>query len=443
MKLNTFFQESKIRISVFILISICLIIFAIISKILVFIIPILILGLIVLSERIIKNHKIFFIFLVFYGLFSKFIFYVSEGIKFNPVFIIPALYMIIYIDEIIKALMAMKTKIRIGIMIYVGIALIFTIFVNLKYITTQMISFNVMILPVFLSLLIKNIEDIKEVIVKTAPVVLIYAVLQYMGLFTVFDSFWIKANSLITYDSLYIGGNIRPFSTFASVEELGFFLMIILIMPFVFKGKRFIVLSVISFILLFVFSLRLPLLIFIVFLFYFGLKKRMYKLVIIILLILISLTVILNIIPFKEDIHTREKGIGVFVRHTLEPFRNIFKSYSLENRVKDIRININNFKSFPYGMGLNHNPRNLPHNRNIYHSESAFVMLMLSCGIIMLLFMLIILALIARKLIMKKLNSDLSFLFLSVFLLFFSHVLSFHFITPIFYYTIIRGFNDK
>ena len=442
MRLNTFFQESKIRISVFILISVCLIIFAMISKMMVFMTPIIILGFLVLSERMMKNHKMFFIFLVFYGLFSKIIFYISGGIKFNPIFIIPALYLIIYIDEIIKELITMKMKIKMGILIYVGIALIFTIFVNLKYITTQMISFSIMILPILLALFIKKAEDIKDVIVKTAPIVLIYAVLQYMGLFTIFDSYWIKANSLITYDSLYIGGNIRPFSTFASIEEFSYFLMMLLILPFMFKDKRLIVLSVISFILLFVFSFRLPLLIFIVFLFYFGLKKRMYKLVVTILLILTLLTVILNIIPFKEDIHTKEKGVDVFLRHTLEPFKNIFKSYSLNRRVKDVRTNISNFRSFPYGMGLNHNPRNLPHNRNIYHSESAFIMMMLSCGITMLIFMMIILILISRKLVIKKISSDLIFLFLSVCFLLFSHVLSFHFITPIFYYAIIRGFND-
>ncbi len=389
-----------------------------------------------------NNHTVFFSILLFYGLFSRIISYYFPA-EYNPIFLFTAFYLILYGDHIISRLMNLRKKTWAGIIVYTCIALFYTICINKSYIFTQMISFNIMILPVFAVLLIRENRELIDIIIYSAPLILIYSIFQYGGAFFQSDAVWIAENALKTYDSMKIAGNLRPFSVFSSVEEFGFFLMILAILPSYRKSRYTFSLSAISVIMLFIYSIRLPLIMIIVFAVYYMLRKKYYRAVLICISAMLLITVILNIIPFKEKLHVSETGPKVFITHSLEPFRNIFSSYSFKKRIEYFSENSINFIKYPWGMGINNNPRILVHNKNIYDSESAFMMLILSCGILMLIFIIAVYVNLIKKVIFGRMNFILYLTFLGLFMLVFSHVLSFHFINLIYYYAIIRSIDDR
>ena len=379
-----------------------------------------------------KNHRCFLIIMMFYGFFSRLLFTLSES-AYNPVFVFPALYIIIFADDIYSNALKLRMSTRIGIAAYLAISTVFTLFVNYSYIMTQAISFSAMILPLLFALMIKDTEEFKHIIFISAPLVFVAAITQYFGLFLPWDQFWVEQNALKTYDSMKIAGNIRPFSVFSSVEELGFYLLFTAMLPLHRPNKRTINIGIISVIMLFVFSIRLPLIIFILTVLFMMWKTGRKRLILVILICLLVLTAVLNIVPFKEDIHASESGPGVFIRHSLEPFRNIANSYSFKRRMEFFSNNIQNFLRFPWGMGLNSNPRIMKHSRNIYDSESAFIMLILSCGIAMLIILLISIVGLSSKLINGRGHYIIYWGFAALFMLFFSHALNFHFMNIIFY----------
>lgn len=379
-----------------------------------------------------RNHRCFLVMMLLYGFFARMTFTLAQS-AYNPVFMFPIMYMMIFADDIYSNMMKLKFSTRIGIAVYLFIGIVFALLVNYSYIMTQAISFTVMILPVLFAVMIGNTDEIKHIITIAAPLVFLAAITQYFGLFVPWDTFWIEQNALKTYDSMRIAGNIRPFSVFSSVEELGFFLLFLAMLPLHKPSKQTVFISVISVIMLFVFSIRLPLIIFVLAVLFMLLKRGKKRVILIILVFFLILTAVLNIVPFKESIHVSESGPEVFIRHSLEPFRNVFQSYSFRKRMEFFSTNVGNFIDFPWGMGLNSNPRILKHSRNIYDSESAFIMLILSCGFIMLLFLGFIVFKVSAALIRNQGQYLIYWGFAALIMLFFSHALNFHFMNIVFY----------
>ncbi len=429
MKLNIFLKN---RIIFLLSILLMLLLIYINTNIIGFIIIFLFLLFMYLINLKYKDHSVFILFILFYGIFSRIIFFITSAYKYNPIYILPILYPIIFYNSI--KFNNDKRK-NIILFIYIFLPLIYIFLPRMNNIFYGLISYIALIIPIFYAMFLKNNKNIIRILYWVFPIIIIYSLFQFYNKFFIFDSFWINFNKS-TITSLYLGGNFRPFSVFTSPEEYGQFLSIFLILPFYYKHKINKIYFIISFVLLFIFSYRLPIIMFIAFLIVYLIKNKKIKIFISIIVIFILFSVFLNIIDFNDNVKNDETGIIVSIKHSTSPFKNIFKSYSFKRRIGVIKENIKYFTHHILGYSLIHN--NKINNNNFPGSESSIISLIMSCGIIMLFYILFILWIIIKKIIFEDFSFSKAMLFVATFFILFAHGLSLHFMTVIYYVYILK-----
>jgi len=244
-------------------------------------------------------------------------------------------------------------------------------------------------------------------------------------------------STLLTTSSL--GNSFRPFSTFTSSEELGYFLLIISLSGIFLKGKKSKFYGGSAILLLLVFSYRTAALLFLILSFYYLIRMKMWVKLASVSLVLISIFIVIRALPLNTAVLKTDNRIETSFKHGVEPVKQLFKTYSLEKRMSILHENYKAFINKPFGYGLSHNYKLTGGESNIFGAESSLIQLLLSCGVFMLFFLAAVYA-FSMKALMRSppgYQNILAFLFLLMLPL--SHVLSFHFVLPVLYAVLIRS----
>ncbi len=396
------------------------------------------LFILVLYYLLTGKHTMFILFMIFYGLFSRSCFVLYDSI-YNPVFIVPALYSLLFADLIIKKLKSADAKLLAGIGVYLVLALYAAAGFG-SYLPSG-ISFGIMILPVFFFMYVE--EDLVSIMTYAAVPVLLYGFMQYFNIMLPSDKYWVGWAYSENMSSLYLGSNLRPFSVFTSPEEFSRFASIIAILPIFSRNRFTYAVSAFAFLSLLVFSYRTAIVFTVLAYIIYLIVGRKWKILLTAAALFITVIIIINIIPADNVIKKEDKGITVALRHITEPLRGISGTYSLNRRISTLKENTLTLINHPFGMGLTHNHILTGHKNNVNGSESSFMQLALSAGFPMLIFMLFALFIIILKL--RKSGRQTAYIASAgIFYILFSHGLSMHFLTPLFYLFIMKVlYGDK
>lgn len=392
------------------------------------------LFILVMFHQLTGKHTLFILFMIFYGLFSRSCFALYDCI-YNPVFVVPALYSLVFTDLIIKKLKAADAKLLAGIGVYLVLALYAAAGFG-SYIPSG-ISFAAMILPLFFFIYVQ--EDIISIMTYAAVPVLLYAFLQYFNIMLPADRYWSEWAYSGSMSSLYLGSNLRPFSVFTSPEEFSRFASILAILPIFRRNRLTYAVSGLAALGLLAFSYRTAIVFTILAYVIYLIAGRKWRILTAAGSLLIIFIIIVNIIPAQNIIHKEEKGISVTLRHITEPVRGLSGAYSLNRRIGNLKENGLTIVKHPFGTGLTHNYSLTGHKNNVYGSESSFMQLGISAGLPMAAFMLF--AFFMGILKLRKCSRETAYIaFSGIFYIFFSHGLSLHFLTPLFYLYILKVF---
>ncbi|MDY6786969.1 MAG: hypothetical protein SVK54_02475 [candidate division WOR-3 bacterium] len=441
MHLGIFLKENRYRLVLIILITLISPLLPMQDMAVAMLIVSSILLILIVSRHRMGNHSVFIIIMLLYGLFSRLIFYSSGGMQYNPVFLLPDIYILMYMNELISAVKHINKYKKAGLLVFILLTVIYSTLISPGDIIVQAISLNILIIPLLFFLIVSSIRKIINMMELMAPFIIGYAVLHFSGILPVFDAYWIDMNHMNTFDSIKVGGIMRPLSSFTSVEELGIFLMLLMIIPFYRRTKYTVIMGITALSMLLIFSIRLPLMIFLAFVIFFLISRRQYKILGVTVLIIAGISIMVNFSDITRPIHSKETGMDVIVRHTLEPFDNIFSSYSMEKRIVTAYRNIEIIKDNPAGLGFNANPRIMAHQKNVTEAESSFIQLVLGAGMPMLLFLAGIYILSGISILRSRFGLKDGLLFISLLLILFTHALSLHFIGPLVYLSIIKGID--
>lgn len=441
MHLGIFLEDNRYRLILLILITLISPLLPIRGMAVGMLIVSSILLILIISRHILGNHSVFIIIMLMYGLFSRLIFYSAGGMQYNPVFVLPDIYILMYAGELFSAVKHLNKYKKAGLLIFISLTVIYSTLLSPGDIIVQAISLNILTIPLLFFLIVSSMRRIINIMEIMAPFIIGYAVLHFSGILPVFDAYWIDINHMNTFDSIKVGGIMRPLSSFTSVEELGIFLMLLMVIPFYRRSKYTVIIGITALSMLLIFSIRMPLMIFLAFVIFFLISRKKYKVLGLAVLIIAGISIMVNLSDVIRPIHSKETGVDVIVRHTLEPFDNIFSSYSLEKRIVTAYRNIEIIKENPAGLGFNANPRIMAHKKNVTEAESSFIQLVLGSGIPMLIFLAGIYIVSGISIMRSRFKLKDGLLFISLLLVLFTHSLSLHFIGPLVYLSIIRGID--
>ncbi|HAF08052.1 MAG: hypothetical protein QME48_05000 [bacterium] len=399
-----------------------------------FIIPLTVTFLLIFMKEKFKDNIFFLIFLFFYGFFSRIFFYLTSGYPYNLFFIVPFIYVLYFFKEVYLSLKELPKDLKSFYLIHT-LVIFYMILLPFKLnLLDSFVLLNYYFLPLFLLLNFKNFNNrIDKILTVLFPIIVIFALLQYFGIYFFFDSFYIKNVSFYNYTSLKLGGYNRPFSTFSSVEEFSFFLVLTFLMFLVKKTKTSILYSIISFILILIFSFRTSLAVSILVFFLFLLYKKKHK-ISILLFLLFLIFVIFSTLFIKIDttIYKSDSRFITILKHNIEPFTKNFETYSLKNRIFKIKNDLKKLKEKPFGQGLYLSSKVLDKNLDKNKYETTFFNLLFSGGIVFLMYFLL-----STFILFKRKNL---FAMLYILLFMFSNLYNFHLVLPLLIKIIIENY---
>lgn len=395
------------------------------EKNLFFVFPLVLFFIIVFFDEKNKNNIYFLVFLLLYGFFSRLFYFFTSGYPYNLVFLIPFLYVMFYLKEIFFSILGLTKELKLFLLIH-SLMIIYMIILPLKIdIFDFFVLMNLYIFPFFFFLNFKKFTILfNRLFVYFFTFTVFYALLQYFNIYFLSDMFYVKNVSFYQYTSLKLGNYYRPFSTFSSVEEFSCFLALSFIVFLKNKNRFSILFSLISFFLIVIFSFRTSMFIVIMMFFVFLLFEKKYRtFFIVFLLFLIFYEFLLIFIKIDTTVYKHDSRFKTILKHNVEPFIKNFETYSLKNRIQKVKNDIVNLKRKPFGDGLYLSSKALDKNidKNIY--ETSFLNLLFSGGFVFVLYFVLSLLILIRKINI--------FTIFYIFLFVFSSLFNFHFVLPV------------
>lgn len=395
------------------------------EKNLFFIFPLLLFFIIIFCDEKNKNSACFLLFLLFYGFFSRLFYWVTSGYTYNLIFLIPFLYLFFFLNEIFLSFLSLSKELKLFFLIHFFIV-IYMIILPLK---TDIFDFfvliNLYILPFFFFLNFKNFTVMfDKFLVYFFPLTVFYGLLQYFNIYFFTDFYYVKNVSFYQYTSLKLGNYYRPFSTFSSVEEFSCFLVLSFTIFLKKTNRLSIPLSLTSFFLIILFSFRTAMFITMFIFFIFLLFEKRIKTFFVVLSLFMLLSEALFIfVKTDTTIYKNDSRLITILKHNVEPFIKNFETYSLKNRIQKIKNDIVNLKSKPFGSGLYLSSKALVKNLDKNKYETSFFNLLFSGGFVFILYFMMSVLILFKKI------TIFSILYLLLFI--FSSLFNFHFILPV------------
>lgn len=390
------------------------------------------------------THSALTLILIFYGTLSRSAFAITGSLYGNMYISVPLLYILFESPMIFSALMKTERKTAGGIVLYTLFALVYALYGDGSSVFSRLISFCIMILPLYYYI---DSADIMRDIVKpmfiSSPIVLSYALFQYFGIYIPTDLSYVSHFSSTLLSTLKLGSSVRPFSSFSSPEEFSYFLMLISLFSYFMKNRAAKTAGILSVCMLLLFSYRTAFFIFAALSLYHLLRigRRMAAMILISAVMLVMLA--LHFAPIDTVVKKGDGRILSAVKHGVEPAKNLLSTYSLSRRIEVAKNNMQAFKERPFGYGLSHNFRVTGERGNVFGSESSLIQLILSGGIVFLLFLIVFYVFSFARLAGSEYGyagmAGAAFLIM----LPLSHILSFHFVLPLLYAALIRSLNGR
>jgi len=390
------------------------------------------------------THSGLTLFLLFYGVLSRSSFVSTSSLYSNTYIFVPLFYSLTEIDAVINALKITRKSVRIFFLVYIFLTLAYTLSFNGKEFLSRAISFYVMIVPIFFFITSKDIRnDIINPMYAAFPFIAIYAAFQYMGVFLPSDIYFIDYFKTTFLTTATLGSSFRPFSTFTSSEELGYFLLITSLSAYFIKNKQAKIYGIAAILFLIIFSYRTAVILFLILSIYHFVKMKMWAKLAIGLIVFLSVFIVIRMLPINTTVLKTDSKAETSFKHGVEPIKQLFKTYSLQKRISILHENYSAFLKKPFGYGLSHNYKLTGGGSNIFGAESSLTQLLLSCGIFMLIFLPAVYLFSTKKLITGAAGYQniLAVLFLAMLPV--SHVLSFHFVLPVLYGALLRSVDGK
>ncbi|MEO0288666.1 MAG: hypothetical protein ABIN00_03430 [candidate division WOR-3 bacterium] len=399
--------------------------FAVKEKNLFFVFPLVLFFIIVVFDIKSKNSISFLFFLLFYGFFSRLFYFFTAGYTYNLVFLIPFFYIIFFLKEIFYSFLDLTKELKLFFLLHFLIILYMIILPLKTDIFDFFVLLNLYILPFFFFLNFKNFTVVfNRFLVYLFPLTFFYAVLQYFNIYFLSDIYYVKNVSFYQYTSLKLGNYYRPFSTFSSVEEFSCFLVLSFILFLKNKNRLSIAFSLISFFLVILFSFRTAMFLAIFMFFIFLLFEKRYKTFFVVFLLFFILTESLLIfVKIDTTVYKDDSRLETILKHNVEPFIRNFETYSLKNRIQKVKNDMVNLKRKPFGDGLYLSSKALDKNIDKNKYETSFLNLLFSGGFVFVLYFVLSVWILFRKINIFTIFYILLFLLSSLF--------NFHFVLPV------------
>ncbi|MDD3804383.1 MAG: hypothetical protein PHW02_08385, partial [bacterium] len=322
------------------------------------------------------------VFLSFYGIVNRMIFFFTGGFAYSLLFPIPLFVFLSNIDDSsdrAKRLSPSSAQISI---LYIVLTLYSAAMGASSSILSSSVAAAAYISPLLLASAIR-IErgDIERTLLIVIPAGVFLFALQFFGIYFPFDRYYISKVSSYDFTSLLLGSHNRPFSTFSSPEELSAFLSFSAFFSVFSKRDIMKVFAIASLISLLLLSARSAIFILLLAGIFFMARKRMVMQIAILASLGIMCVISANVFVKDYTIYrTDPKGVAI-VKHTLEPFRNPLGSYSMVKRTESLKNLASDIRKNPFGTGLSHAETLTKSSKDEYPSESSAIKLVKSGGI--------------------------------------------------------------
>ncbi|MGE3062603.1 MAG: hypothetical protein AB7T10_03120 [bacterium] len=379
------------------------------------------------------------LFLSIYGLVYRIMFFYTGGLLYSLLFIIPFFIVLLFIDSLIENFNLLSLPIKIFLGIYCVLALYISFAFSIRDPLSSMVSFNVYFTPVLLILTKRfEYEDLSRTIKIAFPFILGIFILQIAGKYFYFDRYYFDSVGSYIYTSLKLGSHYRPFSTFSSVEELSVFLALAGIAGFSGRGVYMKTIAVLSFASLLFLSARTAMFILIILGMLYILKCGRYKVFAVISILFIILIISLQFIQIDTTVYKKDSRMTVIFKHTVEPLKSGFNTYSAGKRIESMRFITEEIKKHPFGKGMTHSESVLLNQKQEHPIESSFAKLSLSGGIITLLYLCFVYIFSLAKLFTNKTNESHYIILFSLLTILLMNGLTMHFISVVIAASLIK-----
>ena len=401
-----------------------------------------VLAIVVLTILISDSIIPFMIFLSFYGIINRFIFFYTDGFIYSFLFLVPVFIALFFIDEIISNFTSARMKTKIFTIIYLVFILYVSFAFSLKDIVSSGISFIVYFAPVLYAMIKRfSCEDIEKTIKIAFPFILTLFLFQLFNKYFYFDKYYFNKVSSYIFTSLKLGSHYRPFSAFSSSEEFSAFLGLSSIIGLSAKSKYIKIISILSFIVLIILSVRTALVIIIVTVLFYLLRNKKYKLMLSVMSVILLLILISNIFIKDTRVYKTDSRPVTILKHTFEPLKSLTDTYSVRKRIESVQNIADELKNHPFGKGMTHAESVLMNKKQDYPIESSALKLIRSGGLPIFLFLFIVYIISIINLFKRKESLSLYVIFFSLLSLLFMNGLTMHFISVIIIKSIMDGYG--
>ena len=386
----------------------------------------------------------FLVFLTLYGFLNRFMYYYTDGFPYSFLFITPFFIMLFFADQVWDTLLSMGILRRILVLVYFIMILYSSFAFSLNDLISSGVAFTAYFVPVmFVMLRGVYTDDVEKTIKITFPFIIALFIFQFADKYFYFDRYYLSKVSSYIFTSLKLGSHYRPFSTFSSAEELSAFLSFTSVLGLFSKSRYLKVVSVISFAALILLSSRTGLALTAFTVIYWLLANKKFKYVISFAVVIVLIGISANLFFKETAVKKEDSRLESVVKHTLEPFKSGFGTYSLKKRIESLQKISEDIKRHPFGKGLTHAESVLSNNKQEYPIESSALKIAVGGGYPMIGF-LIIVYLASLTAMLKMRNSTESYFILYAMLaVVFMNGLTMHFIPAIIAMSFVKSAKNQ